>query len=172
MAISKEQKKQIVDELTEKFSKMKSLVFLRYEGLKVSDIEEFRKKCKEAGVEYMVIKKTLMDLALKNAGVNAKTKEVEGNFGVVVGLNDEIAPAKTVYEYAKSHEEAEIAGGVVWGRVADSVEIMKLAKLPSKEELLAKIIGSLNAPVYGFVNVMAGNLRGLVQVLNSIKNSK
>ncbi|MEA3272180.1 MAG: 50S ribosomal protein L10 [Patescibacteria group bacterium] len=172
MAKTKEQKKQVVEKLTEKFSKMKSLVFLRYEGLKVSDIEEFRKKCKEAGVEYTVVKKTLMDLAMKNANLDIDAKEIEGNFGIVIGLDDEITPAKTVYDYMKTHEEAEIAGGVLWGRLADKAEVVQLAQLPSKDELLAKIVGSINAPVYGFVNVLAGNLRGLVQALNSIKENK
>lgn len=172
MAKTKEQKKQIVEDLAEKFSKMKSLVFLRYEGLKVGDIEDFRKRCRVAGVEYTVIKKTLMDIALKNAGLEISPKEIEGNFGVVIGLDDEVAPARTAYEYAKDHEEAEVVGGVLWGKLADSSSIIQLAKLPSREELLAKVVGSLNSPVYGFVNVMAGNLRGLVQVLNSIKNNK
>ncbi|NQU83473.1 MAG: 50S ribosomal protein L10 [Parcubacteria group bacterium] len=172
MAIAKEQKKKVVKDLTEKFSKMKSLVFLRYEGLKVKDIEDFRKKCKEADVEYTVVKKTLMEIALKNAGIEVDHKEIEGNFGVVIGLNDEVLPAKTAYDYAKKNEAAEIAGGIVWGKIADKAMILQLAQLPSKEELLAKVVGSINAPIYGFVNVMAGNLRGLVQVLNSIKENK
>lgn len=172
MAIPRGQKKKIVEELTDKFSKMKSLVFLRYEGLKVKDIEDFRKKCKESGVEYAVVKKTLMDLALRNANLDVDTKEIEGNFGIVIGLNNEVAPAKTAYEYTKEYEKAEIAGGVLWGKIADSAMILQLAKLPSKNELLAKLVGSINAPVSRFVNVIAGNLRGLVQVINSIKENK
>jgi len=172
MAKNKEQKQKIVGNLKEKVSQMKSLVFFGYEGLNVKDIEDLRHKCKEADIEYTVPKKTLLSVAMKEAGIEADPKEIKGNYGIAISLKDEVVVAKILHDFAKTHEAAKILGGIFSGKLADSTMVLQLAKLPSREELLAKLIGSINAPVSGFVNVLAGNMRGLVQVLNSIKNNK
>ncbi len=172
MAKNKEQKNKIVSNLKEKISQMKSLVFFGYEGLTVKDIEDLRRKCKEAGIEYTVPKKTLLSVAMKEAGVEVNPKDIKENYGIAISLKDEVVVAKILHDFVKAHEAAKILGGVFFGKLADQTMVLQLAKLPSREQLLAKLVGSINAPVSGFVNVLAGNLRGLVQVLNSIKNKK
>lgn len=172
MAKTKEQKNKIVGNLKEKISQMKSLVFFGYEGLTVKDIEDLRRKCKEAGIEYTVPKKTLLTVAMKEAGIDINPKDIKENYGVAISLKDEVIVAKILHDFVKAHEAAKILGGVFFGKMADQTMVLQLAKLPSREQLLAKFVGTINAPVSGFVNVLAGNLRGLVQVLNSIKNNK
>lgn len=173
MPKTKKQKEQILDELTEKLSNYKSLVFADYKGLTVQESQEIRKKAKEAGAEYIVAKKTLIQLALDKADIkDIDVKQMEGNIALIIGFEDEVAPAKIAAEFAKDHEALKMLGGVMESKYIDLAQVEALSNIPSKAELLAKLVGSLNSPVSGFVNVLAGNLRGLVNVLNGIKDTK
>ena len=173
MALTRKQKEQIVKDLIDNLSQTKSVVFADFQGLKMPEIEELRGKCIEEGIGYSVAKKTLLNIALEKAGIkDIDTKSIEGSLATVFGVEDEVAPAKILAEFAKDHEALEIKGGILEGKLVPVEEVIKLSKLPSKPELYAKIVGSINAPVSGFVNVLAGNLRGLVYALNAIKESK
>jgi large subunit ribosomal protein L10 len=173
MPKTKDQKKQIVDDLADKLSKQKSLVFADYKGLTVFEAQELRKLAKEQNAEYIVAKKTLIQLALDKAGIkDIDVKAMEGNVALVIGFEDEVAPAKITAEYAKDHESLKLIGGVMENQYIDLAKVEALSKIPSKLELFAKLVGSINSPVSGFVNVLAGNLRGLVGVLNAIKDTK
>jgi len=173
MPKTKDQKKQIVDDLADKLSKQKSLVFADYKGLTVFEAQEIRKLAKEQNAEYIVAKKTLIQLALDKAGIkDVDVKAMEGNVALVIGFEDEVAPAKITAEYAKDHESLKLIGGVMENQYIDLAKVEALSKIPSKPELFAKLVGSINSPVSGFVNVLAGNLRGLVGVLNAIKDTK
>ncbi len=172
MAKTKLQKEQAVNELTELIQGSKSVVFANFQGLTVSEAEELRAKCRENEVTCLATKKTLLKLALKNADLDVDTKSFEGGVAAFFGLTDEVAAAKTVADFAKDHEVMTIFGGVLESAYIDDAKVTDLSKLPSKEELYAQIVGSLNAPTSGFVNVLAGNLRGLVNVLNGIKDAK
>jgi len=120
----------------------------------------------------LVTKKTLMKIALKKAGLAVKPEVFDKSAAAVFGINDEAAPARIVQTFAKTHEALNVFGGILEGKFVGREKILELAKLPSREELLAKVLGSIKAPVSGFVNVLAGNLRGLVGVLSAIKESK
>lgn len=178
MPKTKEQKEQIVEELVDKFSKMKSAVFAQFFGLKVKDTQELKKLCKEVGVEYQVVKKTLIRLALKKAGLEELMKQpFEGELAAAFSYEDEIAAAKTLHKFAKNHEALKLVGGILVispseKKFLDAASIKDLAVLPSKIELLARLVGSIKAPVSGFVNVLSGNLRSLLYVLNAIKEDK
>ena len=172
MAKTKQQKELTISDLVEKIKKSKSLVFINFEKLKVKDIEVFRKKCRLENLDYLVAKKTLLKLAFSKLGVtSADPKSMEKGIATVFGYKDEISPAKIVQTFAKDHESMYSVGGLINGVYFDHERIVALAKLPSKLELLAKVVGSIQAPVSGLVNVLAGNLRGLVYVLNSIQKS-
>ena len=119
-----------------------------------------------------VVEKTLLKRALKEAGVDIDTDAFGGSVLTSVGLRDEVAPAKILSEFKKDREGIQFLGGILEGRLMDAASVTRLSKLPSKKELLDKVVGSLNAPASGFVNVLAGNLRGLVYTLNAIKESK
>ena len=174
MAKSKLQKQEILRDLEKKIKKSKSVVFTRFNALGVKDNEELRQELRKGDSEYFVAKKTLLDIAFKNAKIeNLKPREFEGKVAVVFGYEDEVAPAKTLADFKKNHEDnVDLIGGILENKFIDESKVNALAKMPSKNELYAKIVGSLNAPVSGFVNVLAGNLRGLVNVLNAIKDTK
>ncbi|WKZ29530.1 MAG: 50S ribosomal protein L10 [Patescibacteria group bacterium] len=173
MAKSRKQKEATLAELVDALSQTKSVVFADFKGLTVKDATDFRNKARKENVGVIVAKKTLMRLAFKNAGYeDVDPSSLEGALVMVTGLEDEVAPAKLVSDFSKDHEALKIVAGVLERKLVDANAIKALAKLPSKQELLAKLVGSINAPVNGLVNVLAGNLRGLVNVLNAVKDQK
>ena len=171
--LTKQQKIELVKELAEKIKVAKSAVFVDYKGLKVKDSTDLKKSLRKAGVDYVVVRKTLLDIALKNAGIEgASIKALDGQIALSLSNTDEISGAKIIDTFSKTNENVKMLGGVLGKQVMNAEEVKALAKIPSKEELLAKLVYTLNAPVSGFVNVLAGNLRGLVQVLNAVKEQK
>lgn len=171
--LTKSQKIELVKDLSEKIKVAKSAVFVDYKGLKVKDSTELKKLLRASGVDYVVVRKTLLDIAMKNAGiVGVDTKTMEGQIALSLSNTDEIAGAKIIDTFGKKNENVKMVGGVLGTQVMNAAEVKALAKIPSKEELLGRLVGTLNAPVSGFVNVLAGNLRGLVQVLNAISENK
>jgi len=173
MAKSRKQKELTLGELTEQLGKSKSVVFADVKGLSVKDATAFRNKARKENVGVLVAKKTLMRLAFKNAGYDGvDPAALPGSLVMVTGIDDEVAPAKLAAAFAKDHEALKIVAGVLERKLVDAASITALSKLPSKQELIAKLVGSINAPLSGLVNVLAGNLRGLVNVLNAVKDQK
>ena len=172
MAQTKVQKEVIVKDLVEKLKSSKAVVFSDYKGLNVKDMTTLRRDLRAEGVDLQVLKKTLMQIALKDAGIEMDVKKLEGQIAIAVSSRDEVAAAKIIAKLAKVNENLKIAGGILGTKELSAEEVNALAKLPSKEELLAKLVGTLNAPVSGFVNVLAGNMRGLVTVLKAVADKK
>ncbi len=172
MAKTRQQKETSVKDLVERIQAAKAVVFANFQGLKVSESEELRGQCREQNIDYLASKKTLLKHALSEAGYDQDIKAFVGGIAVVLGHEDEVAPAQVIDRFAQKHEVATIYGGILEGKFIDAVKVKELAKLSSKPQLYAKLVGTINAPVSGFVNVLAGNLRGLVQVLNAVKESK
>lgn len=173
MAKTRQQKEKTVDQIATDFDNSKSVVFANFQGLSVQDAEELRAKCREANVGMTVAKKSLLEYAVKKAGLDdVSPRAFEGGVATFFGFEDEIAPAQVVDKFGKDHEPINIIGGIFEGHFIAIEKVKELAALPSKQELLARVVGSINAPVSGFVNVLAGNLRGLVRVLDAIKASK
>ena len=170
MPKTRAQKEQQVTEAADKFGRMKAAVFAQVGGFTMADADELRTKAREAGMSTFVMKKTLLTRAMQEAkieGVDAKS--FDGSILTVIGFEDEVSPAKTVAEFTKKHESLTILSGILENKLIDASMVKSLAKLPSKQQLLGQLVSTLNAPVSGFVNVLAGNLRGLVTVLNAIK---
>ena len=176
MPKTKEQKRTILHELNDKVSRAKSIIFAKYNALTVKDNEELRSKLREENNEYYVAKKTLLGLALKDKAISGlDIKKFEGQIAAIFGYGDEVSPAKIVGEFKKDKEKEgkiEFIGGILENKYIGASEAANLATLPSKQELYAKIVGSINAPVSGFVNVLAGNLKNLVYALSAIKDKK
>ncbi len=171
--LTRNQKQELVKELTEKIKAAKSAVFVDFKGLKVKDATILKKSLREAGVSYVVVRKTLIDIALKNAGIEgASIAKMEGQIALSLSNQDEVSAAKIIDTFAKTNENVKMLGGVLGSQLMSMAEVKALAKVPSKEQLLGQLVGTLNAPISGFVNVLAGNLRGLVQVLNAVKEQK
>ncbi|EOD01484.1 50S ribosomal protein L10 [Caldisalinibacter kiritimatiensis] len=172
MSSALEKKKQIVSEIKEKIDNAQSVVLVDYRGLNVEEVTELRKKFREAGVEYKVYKNTLMRFAFKDAGLEEFNEYLTGPNAVAFGYEDPVSPAKVTHEFAKEHETLEIKAGVVDGKVISLEEVKSLAELPSKEQLIAQVLGGLNGPISGFANVLQANIRNLAYALNAIKEKK
>jgi large subunit ribosomal protein L10 len=173
MAKSRKQKEATLGDLTAQLGKAKSVVFADVQGLTVKDATAFRDKARKENIGVLVAKKTLLRLAFKNAGFDGVDPgALKGSLVMVTGFDDEVAPAKLTAEFAKDHEALKIVAGVLERKLVDASMITALSKLPSKQELIARLVGTINAPLSGFVNVLAGNLRGLVNVLNAVKDQK
>lgn len=168
MAQTKQQKEELVKSLAEKLKNSKAVVFSDFKGLTVKGLTDLRKELRSADIEIKVLKKTLINIALKDAGIDADTRKMEGQIAIAISSGDEVAAAKIIAKAAKANENLKIVGGILGIKELSADEVNALAKLPSKEEMLAKLVGTINAPVSGFVNVLAGNLRGLVQVLKAV----
>ncbi len=173
MTITKQKKKDIVKNLTEKFSKSKSIIFVGFQGLTVKEDEELRAKFRSENVDYKVARKTLIKRSLKDVNIKgADDLSLEGPVGAVVGYDDEVAPARLANEYAKTNNKLKLLGGYISNEYLDEAQIKALALLPGKDQLRAQLVGTINAPVSGFVNVLAGNIRGLVTALKAISDKK
>ncbi len=169
--LTKEQKKQLVKELADKFNHQKSLVFTDFKGLKVGEISELRKQLREAEAEYIVTKKTLIKLALEKAGKDIDVSQFQGSIALALGYSDPIMPVKTVSKFSKEHGSLEILGGVMNDKFLSIDEVKELALIPSKDELLAKLIGSLKSPISGLVYVLEGNIRNLINIFKQVAES-
>ncbi len=172
MAKTRQQKEESVKSLTDNIKSAKSVVFANFQGLKVAESDALRKTCREQNIGIVASKKTLVQKAMVDAGFDVDTKTFDGSVATLFGLEDEIAPAQLVSKFAKKHEAVKFFGGVLEGKFIDADKVLELSKLPSKQELYARLVGTVNAPVSGFVNVLAGNIRNLVGVLNNIKEAK
>ena len=172
MAKTRIEKEEAVQALTGQMQDAKAVVFADIQKLKIKDTDELRQLCREQGITMLVAKKTLLNKALQSRGIAADADAFAGGVCAFFGTTDEVAPAQVVAKFAKKHDVLAIFGGVLEGAFIDAMKVGALAKLPSKHELLARLVGTLNAPVSGFVNVLAGNIRGLVNVLNGVKDSK
>jgi len=172
MALTKEQKQKAINDLKEKFSKYKSMVFIDYSKVKSKDIFGLRKKLKAANCLLKVAKKTLLKIAMAEKKVSfweEIDKNTPGQLAVVFGFEDEIAPAKIVEQFSRENEDIKILGGIFENAFVKQEKVLAFAKIPSRQELLANLIRSIQAPVSGFVNVLQGNIKGLVYVLSKLK---
>lgn len=172
MSKTRKQKEATLSTLGGGLKAAKASVFANFQGLTVAEADELRNLCRKEGIAVLVAKKTLVRKAFEELGLESDPKLFKGGVATFFGQADEVAPARIVADFAKKHEVVAIFGGVFEGKFIGADYVKSLAALPSKQELLAMLVGSLNAPISGFVNVMAGNLRALVSVLNNIKEAK
>lgn len=173
MAKSRLKKESEVKEFVDGFTKSNAVVFADMSGLKVNDSSSFRRTAKKDEVSISTAKKTLLKIALKEANVSlSEPAALSGSVSMLFGMGDAVAPARLIEEFRKTQSQVKILGGILENKWMTPDQVMALAKLPSKQQLLGQLVGTLNAPVSGFVNVLAGNLRGLVTVLNAVKDTK
>ena len=145
-----EQKQQAVAELTELIKASVAGVLVNYQGIKVEDDTKMRKALREAGVKYMVVKNSLTGRACENAGFGALKEHLNGMTAIAISENDPIVAAKVLKEYADKVESFQILSGYVDGELLDAAGVNALAEVPSKEILIAKFLGSIRSPLYGF----------------------
>lgn len=170
--LTKPQKTKIVEELADKLKRQKIAIFSDFTGVSVSKFQILRRLLKKDGAEYKVTKKTLFDRALQEAGVNLKTKELQGEIGATFGYGDEVAPAKILLKFSKQNETFKILGGILGNRVLNAKEVITLAKLPSREILIGQLLNVMQSPIRGLATVLGDNIRNLVVILNKVKDNK
>jgi large subunit ribosomal protein L10 len=167
-----EQKQQFVKELSEKIRGSVTGVLVEYKGLTVAQDRELRAKLRESGATYAVIKNSLLSRAFKEAGYDGMDDTFVGTTAIALSAEEMAAPAKALSEFAKKNKFFKIKAGFVDGNALDAAGVERLASLPSKEVLIAQVLGGLNAPISGLVTVLNGNIRGLAVALNAIKEQK
>ena len=150
----------------------KAVVVSHYSGMNVADVTQLRGKLREAGVTHTVVKNTLARIAAKEAGMESLVALLEGPTVVSISKSDLVAPAKVLVNFAKDHEKLVILGGVIEGKPATAQDIADISNLPSKEELVAKLLGSLQSPIMGLLRVINGPASSLARVLNAIVEKK
>lgn len=171
MAKTKAQKSTDLQRLTDGFKASKGVVFVDYKGITVKNVNKLRRQAEKQSVDYVVAKKTLINLAAKNAGFELNAKDMDGNIAVAFG-SDEIAAAQVVANLGKEVEQIKIVGGALEGRFIDANQVKALASLPSKQQLLGQLASVLNAPRVGLVTTLSGITRGFVTALHGIEEKK
>lgn len=152
-----EEKKQIVNELTERIKNAKSGVIVSYMGLNVQDDTALRKELRKNNVEYTVVKNTLTRMATKNVGYDSLSDIFNGTTALATS-EDFTAPAKVICEFAKKHEQLVVKAGFLDGEVLDANGVVELSKIPSREGLIAKLLGSIQGPLYGLAYALQAKI--------------
>ena len=170
--MARPEKEAIVKEVADKLSTATGLLVVDFSGLKVEETNELRKACREASVEYKVVKNTLARLAVKTAGCQQLWDYLRGPTAFLFGDDDPAAPARVVWKFIKENEKPKVKIGLFEGRLVDPSQLESIATLPPKEVLISQVMSRLNSPLVGFLGVLQGVLAGLVRVLNAIKDKR
>jgi large subunit ribosomal protein L10 len=163
-----EKKVKIVAGLQDVFTRCTVGVMTDYRGLTTSEINELRSKLREAGVEYHVVKNSLAQIAARNAGLDEVAASFEGPLALAFGYGEATEAARVLTDYIRTTKSIlSIKGGFLPDRVLSAAEVETLARLPSREVLLAQVMAGMQSPIYGLVNVLAGPVRGIMGVLQA-----
>lgn len=165
MAISRDKKNTLVSELTDLLSASKLTAFASYQGLTVAESQELRRAAREAGVTIKVVKNRLVRVALSGIDTykDTDTSALAGQLVYAISDTDEVAPAKVLDDFAKTHPALKLAGGFsAEGLALSEGDVKALAGLPSKEQLIAEVVAQLLSPVHDTTNALSGNLHGLL----------
>ncbi|MCD6582457.1 MAG: 50S ribosomal protein L10 [Desulfuromusa sp.] len=170
--MNRTEKEQVVQKLTRRLSDTQATFLADYRGINVEQATQLRRELTQAGVEYRVVKNNLLKLAAQGTPSEALQPYCTGPTAIAFSGDDPVAPAKILSKFAKEIDTFELKAGVLSGKLLSVAEISALAALPSREELLAQALRTMNAPVTNFVGTMAAIPRSLVQVLNAIGENK
>ena len=165
-------KQKIVEDLHEKFEKSQVVIVTDYKGLDVATISDLRRKLRDAGVEYRVVKNTLLIRAAENTGVASIRDHFKGPSAVAMSYDDPVAPAKVLTAFAKDNKKLEIKVGVMGESVLDLTRIKALSDLPSREVLLSQLLSALNGVPTGFVRILSAIPGQFLNVLQAIREQK
>ncbi len=150
----------------------KCTVLVDYCGLTVAEDTILRRQMREAGVKYIVVKNTLLRIAAQECGIEGLEQHLEKNTAIAVSPEDPVVVAKIISEFAKEHKAMEVKAGILDGQVIDTEAIKALAELPPREVLLAKMLGSMQAPITGLAMVLQGTIRKVVYALDAVRKEK
>ncbi len=171
-ALPREDKVEMVGELKEDIQNSSAMYLTDYRGLSVSDISMLRRNLRAAGAEYKVVKNTLFKRAAEGIENPDLMNTLEGPTAVAFVQNDPVAPAKTIVDFMKDHKTLQIKGGFMDGRFYTAESVTALSKVPPREQLLAMLVGSVQAPISGLVGTLQGTLSNLVYTLQGVADKK
>jgi len=166
------QREKILQELAEELKKHRVVYFVDFQGLNVEEITQLRRRFRENNVKFRVVKNTLVRLAHERAERKVDDKFLVGSTAVALTEDDPISPAKVIKEFLKEHEKPQVKAIEVGDEIYGPEKFEEFASMPGLEELRAKLVGSLNSPIYGIVFVLSGLLRGLVTQLDQLARQK
>lgn len=171
--MNKQNKQQVVAEMHEKLAKAKAVFLADFRGMSVEKATTLRNDLRGAEVEYKVVKNTLLELASAETEAAMLAPHFKGPTAVALTYSDPVAAAKVLAKYAKDQQAAFVLkGGVLSGKIITAAEIQALSELPSREVLIAKMLGSMNAPATNFVGVLAAIPGSFVRALDAIRQQK
>lgn len=168
MAITKHKKHEIVKDLKEGFKKAQVIIFVNFHGLSVSAVSDLRKKLKEVGTNYKVVKKTLIKKTLEDFNFNGEIPELDGEVAIAFSENEPVAPAKIIKDFSKKNS-VKLLGGVFENKYIDEKTMIILANIPPKEVLLAQFVNVINSPIQGMVVALNEISTKFVRILSQIK---
>jgi large subunit ribosomal protein L10 len=172
MPITKEAKKDLVVRLTKEVSAAKEEILVGYQGLTVAELQELRRTLRKEKISFKVVKTTLLERIFKDAKIEGlNPKDIKKPVALVIG-EDEVMPAKVLVEFAKKHKKLEILSGAIDKKLVDATMLKSLAGLPSRDQMLGIVVGTMAAPLSSFVRVLNGTGRQFVQVLAAIAKAK
>ncbi len=171
--LTRQQKEHIVRDVATAITDGKSVTLIDYKGLDANAMVALKKSLYAVNAPLRIIKKSLLALAMKEAGIDGYERRMfEGQIAIAISADDEVSGPKAIADFAKENSNVTIVGGALGTTLLSQQEMEALAKLPSQEQLRAQLVGTINAPLSGFVNVLAGNVRGLVTVLKAVADQK
>lgn len=175
MAKTRQEKEKIIKDLEEELTNNKAIVLVDFTGLDSKSLFDLRDRLRKSNCSLKVIKKTLLEQALeklKKKEIREKIKEIKTEIALVLGLEDEIVKAKICYQFSEENKNLQILAGIVENQFLEKEKIIELAKLPSRQELFARLVGTLASPISNFVNVLENSIKGLIYSLKAIKEAK
>ena len=170
--MQKELKKASVKSIKEKFDKSTVVILTNYQGLSMEQMTKLRKKLRPIDAEFKVFKNTLIARAVKDKNYDGIDPLLNGSTAVVIGYKDQVAPTKILSDFIKENEKLSIKGGLLEGKLIDTKTVSALSKLPSREVLLSRVMGTMKAPVTNFVLDCKGIINKFVYALSAIRDKK
>jgi large subunit ribosomal protein L10 len=167
-----EEKRKIADNLHKRIKKAEVVILTDYKGLNVLEVTQLRKNLGDSGVEYQVVKNTLLTRASKGTEIEGLKDFFKGPSAIAMGFDDPVIPAKILFEFAKDHNKLEIKSGILKGRLLDSEALKNLSELPSREILLSQLLSAMNGVPTGLVRALSDIPRRLVTVLQAVADKK
>lgn len=161
-----------VEELVDKLNKAKAVYLSDYKGMNVLQMTQFRKKMRESGIEFVILKNTLVKIAIEKSGFEDISEYLTGTNAFAFGYEDPVLPAKIIMESFKDIKYPVVKGGLLAGKRVDSSQVINISKLPSKEILLSQVVGTFAAPISGFIGVSKNILAKFVRVIDAISKQK
>ena len=169
MAISKEQKTKRIDELSDKLSKVKTVVMTDYRGIPTKELLKLKRELEQAGIDYEVAKKTLLKIALKKSNILIPLDDIDAPLALAFSYQDEVLVAKIIQKFIKDHENMKLVGGILDNNFVAVDVIKTLAALPTTHELLTKLVWVINSPMQKLLQTINNPIQKLILVLGQIK---